>query len=236
MLHLDVRACDRFSGDDQVRHICDVPRHNKWLKAISNLSQTNALHAASCGVAQGLKIVGRWQWDVKPDSESNKAYSPPSKLATMRDRWAGPIMLMNQLSVCSDDRLPTGLGKYTGTICCIGMVVDIEPTRTRCIARLRGKLRGACRRERVDTGWLAALVASACREISLHLSALRLLVPFLLVVPAFAFEPDGWFLIFLLALAALLGFAFAFAFVELSVAAAALPFLTAADVHCVDLH
>ena len=79
-----------------------------------------------------------------------------------------------------------------------------------------------------------------CSEISLHLSALVLLVSLFLAVPAFTFELASWFFIFLLALAALLGYAFAaftaFAFVKLCAATAALPFLTAADVHCIDLH
>ena len=62
----------------------------------------------------------------------------------------------------------------------------------------------------------------------------------LLAVPAFTFKLADRFLIFLLALASLLGIAFAaltaFAFVELCAASAALPFLTAADVHCINLH
>ena len=39
-----------------------------------------------------------WQ-DVKPEPESNNAYSAPSKLATMRVFWAGTIMLMYHVSV-----------------------------------------------------------------------------------------------------------------------------------------
>ena len=53
------------------------------------------------------------------------------------------------------------------------------------------------------------LVALACSEIDLHLSALRLVVSLLLSVPAFTFKLAGRFLIFLLALASLLGLAFA---------------------------
>ena len=61
------------------------------------------------------------------------------------------------------------------------------------------------------------LVALACSEICLHLSALRFLVSLLLAVPAFTFKLADRFLIFLLALASILGLAFAalatFAFV-----------------------
>ena len=61
------------------------------------------------------------------------------------------------------------------------------------------------------------LVALACSEIRFHLSALRLPVSLLLAVPAFTFKLADPFLIFLLALASLLGLAFAalatFAFV-----------------------
>ena len=59
MSHLDVRTCECLSGDDQVCHICDVPRHNKWFtisKSISNLSLTNTFHATSSGVAQDWQI------------------------------------------------------------------------------------------------------------------------------------------------------------------------------------
>ena len=112
--------------------------------------------------------------------------------------------------------------------------------RTRRTARLRGRLRRACRRERVDTCWLAILVAFACSEIRLHLSALRFLRSLLLTVPAFTFKLADRFLIFLLALASLLGLAFAaltaFALVWPCAAAAALPFLTDVDVHCIDLN
>ena len=80
-----------------------------------------------------------------------------------------------------------------------------------------GRLRDACRCEQVVTNWLSTLVASACRVISFHLSALHL-VPLLLAVDAFALELAGRFVIFLLVLAALSGLAFAaftgFAFVE----------------------
>ena len=81
--------------------------------------------------------------------------------------------------------------------------------QTRCIARLRRRLRRACRCERVDTCWLAILVTLACSEIRLHLSALRLLVPLLPAVLAFTFKLAGRFLISLLALASLLGLALA---------------------------
>ena len=57
--HLDVRACDRFGGVDEVRRIRDVPFHHKGFavcKAISNLSQPTALHTATGSVAQGRKI------------------------------------------------------------------------------------------------------------------------------------------------------------------------------------
>ena len=70
-------------------------------------------------------------------------------------------------------------------------------------------LRRACRCERVDTGWLAILVTLACSEIRLHLSALRLLVSLLLAVSAFTFKLAGRFIIFLFALASLLGLALA---------------------------
>ena len=40
------------------------------------------------------QLIGQ---DVKPDPESNNAYSAPSKLATMRVFWAGTIMLMNHV-------------------------------------------------------------------------------------------------------------------------------------------
>ena len=76
--------------------------------------------------------------------------------------------------------------------------------------------------------------------MGLHLSALRLLVLLFLTVPTVTFEPASRFLIFLLALAAVVGFAFTvfavFACFKLCVATAALPSLTAADVHCIDLH
>ena len=53
------------------------------------------------------------------------------------------------------------------------------------------------------------LVARACSEIRFHLSALRLVMSLLLAVPAFTFKLAERFLIFLLALAYLLGLGFA---------------------------
>ena len=41
--------------------------------------------------------------DVKPNPESNNTYSAPSKLATMRVRWAGTIMLMRLRSAETPD-------------------------------------------------------------------------------------------------------------------------------------
>ena len=40
--------------------------------------------------------------DVRPDPQSSSAYSAPSKLAAMRIRFDGSIMLMNQISGCCD--------------------------------------------------------------------------------------------------------------------------------------
>ena len=74
---------------------------------------------------------------------------------------------------------------------------------------MQGRLRRACRRERVNTCLLAILVTLACSEIGIYLSALRLLVLRLLPVPAFTFKLAAQFLIILLALASLLRLAFA---------------------------
>ena len=179
---------------------------------MSNLSQTNAFHAASSGVAQCRKIPRPWQqWEVvsvidwtgcqgQIQNPTERTRSRPSL------RPCGSAQLVRSFCV-------PGIGPAETT----GCQRDSESTQARSAAsgwcwpwnqphsvhsRLRGRLRGACRRERVDTCWLDALVAPACREIS-HLSA-----RFLLALAAFAFEPACRFLIFLLALAAFLGFAF----------------------------
>ena len=78
-------------------------------KSISNLSLINTFHATSSGVAQDWQIAGRGNdgislaeligKDVKPEPESSKAYSAPSKLATVRVFSAGTIILMYHVSV-----------------------------------------------------------------------------------------------------------------------------------------
>ena len=134
--------------------------------------------------------------DVKPDPESNNAYSV---------LWAGTIMLMNQVFGLLRRLAAKGTWKVHRD-----HLAHRDGTRhTRCIGRLRRRLCRDCGRERVDTSWLAILVAFVCSEIRLHLSALRLLVSLLLAVPAFTFELADRFLIFLLALASILGLAFA---------------------------
>ena len=137
---LDVRACGRFGRDGQARHIRDEPCHHKRfkvLKAISNFSQPNALHAASNGVAQSRKIVGSWQqWkvvgvvdgqDVKPDPESNRAYFAPSACDHENPLgWSGHVDepgfgLLRRL-------IANGTWEVHKDDCCIGTVVAMDRT------------------------------------------------------------------------------------------------------------
>ena len=78
--HRDVRACDRFSGDDQVRHIRDVTAHHKGLSVIQAIIQPVAEQCTPRFLQWRLVNSGRSSaqligHDVKPDPKSSSACS-----------------------------------------------------------------------------------------------------------------------------------------------------------------